>query len=90
MLEIVLIYYALVNIALFAMMGFDKMQAIRGNRRVPEAKLFTVAMAGGSIGGLAGMQIWHHKTRKPAFHFVFWAATIIHLYLLYTYLPIEG
>mgnify|MGYP004545970641 CR=1 FL=1 len=84
-----MIYYGFVNIALFVMMGFDKMQAIKGNRRVPEVKLFALAMAGGAIGGIVGMQVWHHKTRKPAFHFVFGVATFIHLYLIYTYLPVE-
>ena len=71
------------------MMGFDKMQAIRGGRRIPEAKLFTVAMAGGAVGGLLGMQIWRHKTKKPAFHCIFWMAAMIHVYIAYTYLPIE-
>ena len=29
--------------------------------------LFTLALIGGSAGALAGMFLFHHKTRKPAF-----------------------
>ena len=35
--------------------------------RIPEATLLTVAALGGSIGCLAGMKVFHHKTRKPKF-----------------------
>ena len=30
---------------------------------------FGIAAAGGSIGALAGMRFFHHKTRKPLFAF---------------------
>ena len=88
MWDILWIYYGIINLTLLVMMGFDKWQAKRGGRRTPEIKLFAVAIAGGGIGGLLGMALWHHKIRKPTFHFVFWATTLIHLYLLYQYLPI--
>ena len=34
------IYLAVVNIALFILMGVDKVKAIKGSRRIPEATLF--------------------------------------------------
>ena len=63
----VLIYLAAVNLALLAPMGADKRAAIRKRRRVSEAALFSLAVLGGSAGGLLGMLLFRHKTRKPAF-----------------------
>ena len=54
-------------ITLFVM-GSDKRRAIRGARRVPEARLFLLALLGGGIGGLLGMYDFRHKTRH--LHFV--------------------
>ena len=52
--------------------GFDKMQAKRSGRRVPEVVLHALSLIGGSIGALLGMVVFHHKTRKPQF----WAIAI--------------
>ena len=53
-------------ITLFVM-GSDKRRAIRGARRVPEARLFLLALLGGGIGGLLGMYAFRHKTRHLQF-----------------------
>ena len=63
----VLIYLAAMNLALLVTMGADKRAAIRKRRRVPEATLFALAVLGGSVGGLLGMLLFRHKTRKAAF-----------------------
>ena len=33
-------------------------------RRVPEHTLLAVTFAGGGVGALLGMRVFHHKTRK--------------------------
>ena len=53
-------------ITLFVM-GSDKRRAIRGARRLPEARLFLLALLGGGIGGLLGMYAFRHKTRHLQF-----------------------
>ena len=53
-------------INLFFMMA-DKAQARKNGFRVPEAVFFTLSLIGGSIGCLAGMYLFRHKTRKPKF-----------------------
>ncbi|MCD7805797.1 MAG: DUF1294 domain-containing protein [Lachnospiraceae bacterium] len=58
----ILIYFAAVTLIAFAMMGIDKRKAKRGAFRIPEASLFLSALLGGSLGSLAGMLIFHHKT----------------------------
>lgn len=60
-------YLALINIVLFVLFGRDKAAAQRGARRTPETTLLALAVIGGSLGGLLGMLLFRHKTRKPAF-----------------------
>ena len=60
----VALYLVVVNLIAFAMMGMDKRRAKReGARRIPEKTLFLSAILGGSIGAIAGMQVFRHKTK---------------------------
>ena len=61
--NLILIYFILVNITGFAMMGIDKKRAKRGAWRIPEKTLFLASALGGSIGTWAGMYFFHHKTK---------------------------
>lgn len=62
-----LLYLILINAAAFLLMLADKQKAKRGAWRIPEATLMGVAALGGSIGALAGMYAFHHKTKHPKF-----------------------
>lgn len=66
-MKLVLIYLLLINAAGLLVMLADKEKARKNLWRIPEATLLTVAALGGSIGVLAGMYLFHHKTRKPRF-----------------------
>ena len=58
-----LIYYLIViNVVTFLVYGIDKWKAKQGSWRISEATLLILAVIGGSIGALLGMQVWHHKT----------------------------
>ena len=59
---IILAYFLLITIVAFALMGIDKHKAKKGAFRISEASLFITAILGGSIGSVAGMLIFHHKT----------------------------
>ena len=63
------VYFIFINIITFIIYGIDKNRARRGAWRIPEKTLIGLAAAGGSIGALAGMSFFHHKTRKPLFKF---------------------
>jgi uncharacterized membrane protein YsdA (DUF1294 family) len=65
-----LLGYALAGALTFALFGWDKRQARRGGRRVPEARLHALALAGGFAGAWLGMLAFRHKTRKLAFRAV--------------------
>ena len=68
-LHIVLIYLAIINVVTFFMYGVDKWQAKQGNWRISETILLMLAVIGGSIGALLGMQVWHHKTMHKKFKY---------------------
>ena len=63
-----LLYYLLaVNVLSLVLMAQDKSRARRGRRRIPERVLFLAAILGGSVGGIAGMYLFRHKTRHLRF-----------------------
>ncbi len=58
-----------INILTFLVYGIDKWKAKHGRWRISEATLLTLAVIGGSIGALLGMQVWHHKTMHKKFKY---------------------
>lgn len=84
-------YFALTNLLAFCLMGIDKRKAIKGAFRISEATLFIVALIGGSIGAIAGMYTFRHKTRHFTFVYGMPAILILQLALLIWLLnsPIE-
>ena len=67
MMKYLLIYLLTVNAAGFLLMLVDKYKARKKLWRIPEATLMGVAAIGGSIGSLAGMYTFRHKTKHPKF-----------------------
>ena len=61
---LILILY---NGVVFGAYGWDKLRAMRGWRRTPEAVLLWMAACLGGPGALLGISLWRHKTRKPRF-----------------------
>lgn len=61
--HIVIIYLVLINLTAFVLMGLDKRKARKNLWRIPEKTLFLSAILGGSAGAIAGMYVFHHKTR---------------------------
>ena len=66
-IKLLLSYFIAINFIGFALMGIDKYKAKKRAFRIPEATLFIVAVIGGSIGSIAGMYIFRHKTRHRSF-----------------------
>jgi len=60
-------YLLIINLAAFAIMGWDKIQARKRGRRVPEARLFLTSAIGGSLGIWMGMHAFRHKTKHRSF-----------------------
>lgn len=68
---VLLLFFAIMSLIAFCMMGLDKSYAIEHKWRIPESKLFTAALFGGAIGGTLGMFYYHHKTRHAIFRIGF-------------------
>ena len=62
-----IIYLILINAIGFFIMLVDKRKAIKNRWRIPEKTLFLIALAGGSMGALAGMYCFRHKTKHKRF-----------------------
>ena len=67
MIRLILLYLLIVNAIAFILMLADKRMAQNNLWRIPEATLLMSAAIGGSIGSLAGMYTFRHKTRHLKF-----------------------
>ena len=67
MTKYILLYLLLINAIAFFLMLADKRKARKNLWRIPEATLMLSAALGGSIGALAGMYTFRHKTRHLKF-----------------------
>lgn len=60
-------YLLIINLISFITMWSDKQKAKKKAWRIPESTLFLLAIAGGSIGSIAGMYTFRHKTKHMNF-----------------------
>lgn len=64
------LYGIFISIITFFYFGWDKIRAELGKRRVSERMLWILTLLGGSLGALAGMHFFRHKTKKLSFQAV--------------------
>ena len=70
---IALSIYACVSLVALAAFALDKRRARLGRRRLSEATLHLIELAGGWPGALLAMQLARHKRRKPSY----WVITLL-------------
>ena len=75
----IIIYLIFINLLTFLVMFIDKKKAQKGGWRIKETTLFMLALIGGSIGGIAGMYAFRHKTQKVKFIIGFPLIIVIHI-----------
>lgn len=63
----IILYLILVNLLTFGLFWQDKRRSKKAVWRIPEKTLMGLCLIGGSIGGLLGMRVFHHKTRHALF-----------------------
>lgn len=78
----IIIYLLIINIVTFLAMFIDKKKAERGEWRIKESTLFFLVAIGGSIGGIAGMYVFHHKTKKLKFSIGFPTILMLQVFLV--------
>ena len=67
MTTLILLYLLIVNAVAFLLMLVDKQSARKKLWRIQESTLLLTAAIGGSIGSLAGMYTFRHKTKHLKF-----------------------
>lgn len=60
---VIVLYLAVINLITFIVFTVDKKRARLHKWRVSEKTLFLLAAFGGSLGAIAGMYAFRHKTR---------------------------
>ena len=80
--HIMFLLFLILNIVAFALYGIDKYKAVRGRWRIPEAVLFGIAVPGGSLGAIAGMLCFRHKTRKDLFRYGLFCVLLVQLIII--------
>jgi uncharacterized membrane protein YsdA (DUF1294 family) len=78
-MKVLLLYFLFVNIFVFILAGYDKNQARKNKRRIPENTLFFFEAIGGTIGLLTAMLFFRHKTSKSSFIIKFSAIVFIQI-----------
>jgi len=68
-IALILGFFIALNVITFIVYGIDKLKAQKGWWRIPESSLLLLAAAGGSIGALLGIYLWHHKTLHLKFKY---------------------
>lgn len=68
-MKFVIAYLLMINIFGFFAMAIDKWKARNHKYRISEKMLFFWAILGGSVGTLAGMHVFHHKTQHWYFKY---------------------
>ncbi|MBF4464831.1 DUF1294 domain-containing protein [Flavobacterium sp. LC2016-12] len=82
-MKVLLVSFLFINIVVFVLAGYDKHQARKNKRRIPENTLFLLEGIGGSIGLLLAMLFFKHKTSKTSFIVKFSGIFLIQIVLVY-------
>lgn len=76
-------YLLIINLISFALFFADKQKSKRDKWRIKESTLYLVSFMGGTLGSIAAMILFHHKTKKPKFVIITIIALLFNLILLY-------
>ena len=79
-IPVILWYLISINIFTFILLIIDKYNATKNRKRVAQASLYFLALAGGFLGTLLAMLIARHKIRDKLF--VFWQTLIAVIWVI--------
>lgn len=85
MFHVLFLVIITINSITFITFGLDKRKAVRHQRRIPENVLLTLTFLGGTIGAIAGMLFFRHKTSKKAFLMKFALVVVVQMVLIYLF-----
>ena len=71
--------YVAASLVTFLAYAHDKTSAVRGDWRISERTLHTLALAGGWPGALLAQQFLRHKSIKGEFRSTFWGTVAVNV-----------
>jgi uncharacterized membrane protein YsdA (DUF1294 family) len=66
----------------FVLYGIDKQRAKKKQQRISERTLHVLNILGGWPGAHLAQRLFHHKSMKVSFRFVFWLIVVVHLCII--------
>ena len=79
-------YIGMINIVGFLSFAWDKQCAVQNTRRIPESKLLSIALIGGTIGSISAQHLLRHKTRKQPFKSFLYGIAALQFFLILAFL----
>ncbi|MBM7578899.1 DUF1294 domain-containing protein [Jeotgalibacillus terrae] len=77
-----ILFYLIMTAAGFISMRNDKKRAQKNEYRIAEKTLWTIAIAGGSMGSWVAMSVYRHKTKHTSFRIGMPFIVILHSALI--------
>ena len=74
------------SVVAFTLYAYDKVQALKNERRVSENKLLFFALISGTIGSILSMLLFRHKIKKPSFMIKFSIIVVLQILVIYFYI----
>lgn len=84
--QILIIYFLLINLISFFNIGLDKLKSQLSHWRTKETTLWLLALLGGSLGTLLGMNFFRHKTKKNSFQIILALIFFLQIIIIYFFL----
>ena len=87
-MEFLYAYLVIINALGAVIMLIDKQKARKNKWRIPERTLIAIASIGGSVGILAGMYLFRHKTKHLKFTLgvpIIWAVQVVISIILFSF-----
>ncbi|HOG62361.1 MAG TPA: DUF1294 domain-containing protein [Sedimentibacter sp.] len=82
-IKYIMFYLLIINLISFALFFADKQKSKRDKWRIKESTLHLVSFMGGTLGSIAAMILFHHKTKKPKFVIITIIALLFNVVLVY-------
>ena len=87
-IKYIMFYLLIINLISFALYFIDKQKSKRDKWRIKESTLHFVSFLGGTLGSIAAMILFHHKTKKPMFVMITIIALLTNILAVYFFITL--
>jgi uncharacterized membrane protein YsdA (DUF1294 family) len=82
-MTVILIYFFIINIIGFFLIGYDKKMAVANKYRIAEKTLLLIVLLGGVIGSGLAMLFFRHKTSKISYLLKFFGVIVLQILFIF-------